>query len=102
MAKFLAPIVLGPIFVGSTFISVSGAMAGAGVTLQLRDGHIVASGTATMNGFLELKVSSVLHAGEEVFAKQGPALGSSPLSNTGVPVLANPDPLPTPIFASPV
>jgi hypothetical protein len=101
MAAPLAPVVNGPIVTSSDHALVSGALAGATVELRI-GGAGVGSRAAVTNGNLWVPFSRTLNVGEMVVAVQSLGGATSLPSNTAVPVLAVPSPLPAPVFASPM
>ena len=101
MTKPLAPIVLGPITPASTHVQVSGALPGAEVVI-LAGGTGVGRQTAVAPGSLWVPLSSPLLSGQLITATQSNAAGSSEPSNVPVPVLRIPDPLPAPVYISPL
>jgi hypothetical protein len=101
MATPLAPTVNGPIVTSADQVLVSGALAGH--TVELRVGASgVGSQAAVANGNLWVPLSRVLVAGEMVVAVQSLGGATSLPSNTPVPVMAVPNPLPVPVFLSPM
>lgn len=101
MAAPLAPVVNGPIVTTSDKALVSGALAGATVELRV-GGAAVGSKVAVTNGNLWVPLTRTLSVGEMVIAIQSLGGITSQPSNTPVPVLAVPSPLPAPVFASPM
>ncbi len=103
MAPPLAPTVQGPIVPSSTHVAVSGALAGATVTVVVAPGaQKVGEQTAGADGGLLVPLFGPLSVGQPVFAQQRRGGESSQPSNVGVPVVAVPNPLPTVVFASPL
>lgn len=101
MASPLAPIITGPIVTSSDRVLVSGALAGATVALRVGVAS-VGSAVASANGSLWVPLARALAAGDLVVAVQTIGGVTSPPSNTAVPVVAVPSPLPAPVFASPM
>jgi hypothetical protein len=101
MPKPLPPRVQGPILTTSPAVQVSSVLANATVTL-LAAGAPVGSTSATANGSVWVPVSGALAPGQSVTATQQTSDGTSDPSPTGVPVLAVPSPLPSPVFESPM
>jgi hypothetical protein len=97
----LAPIVHGPILTSSRQVVVSGALQGASVEL-LAGGAAVGVETAPANGDLWVRLDRRLDDGELVAARQSLGGQTSQASNKPVEVLPVPEPLPVPVFASPV
>ena len=103
MAAPLAPTVQGPIMPSSSHVLVSGALAGATVTVLVSPGaQKVGEQVAGADGGLLVPLFASLTVGQVVFAQQTRGGQSSDPSNVGVPVIAAPDPLPVVVFASPL
>lgn len=101
MVRPAAPIVQGPITPYNSQIQVTGALAGATVTI-LANGASVGSIVAGGNGTIWVPVTGTLAAKQLVTATQANADGTSDPTSSGIPVLDVPDPLPNPVFVSPL
>jgi hypothetical protein len=101
MTRPLPPVVHGPITPSSPAVRVTAVVAGATVDLLVGGGS-VGSDSSSAGGTLFVTVNSALSAGQTVTAQQTTADGTSDASSQGVPVIDVPDPLPVPVFASPL
>ncbi len=101
MAKPVAPFVHGPIVDKSSVVEVSSVLANATVTLLVGGGP-VGSTVASANGTVWVPISGSLAVGQTVVATQETTDGTSDPSPVGVPVVTIPNPLPPPVFESPM
>jgi hypothetical protein len=106
----LPPIVNGPVYKTSTQVNVSNVLPNSTVWLynDAASTNIVGKTTSTSAGSIWVPLTAAINVGQPITAKQeytgsDPSIavsGQSPASTLPMPVLPDPTPLPTPIFAS--
>ncbi|MDK1494409.1 hypothetical protein QN219_31165 [Sinorhizobium sp. 7-81] len=97
----LPPIVHGPITRFSPSVRVTGVLADATVEI-FADGGQIGKSVAGSNGTVWVTIFDTPIAGQLITAVQTTTDGSSAPSPQGVPVIDVPNPLPTPVFGSPL
>jgi hypothetical protein len=101
MTKPLPPIIHGPINPMTAAVRVTAVAPNATVDLVVV-GASVGSASSSMGGTLWVSVSGPLVAGQSMTARQTTPGGVSDESANAVTVIDLPDPLPTPVFVSPL
>jgi hypothetical protein len=101
MARPLPPIVVGPITPTTPSVQVRAVAPNATVDLLVA-GATVGSAGSTAGGTVWVPVASPVVVGQGVTARQSTAGGTSDESAQPVPVVDVPNPLPSPVFVSPL
>jgi len=101
MTRPLPPIAHGPIRPSTPSDRVTAVAAGATVEL-ISNGSTVGDAFSDSGGTLWVPLATPLNPGDTIVARQSNADGTSDDSAQPVSVVSSPDPLPAPIFASPL